>query len=66
MDAEGGVSHDVEEASGGCGGARLGQNNLQEDAVNNILVKTSFCGEWNLEFGSNTTEKFEISRGEAE
>ena len=31
-----------------------------------ILVKTSFCGEWNLEFGSNTTEKFEISRGEAE
>ena len=31
-----------------------------------LLVKTSFCGEWNLEFGSNTTEKFEISRGEAE
>ena len=31
-----------------------------------FLVKTSFCGEWNLEFGSNTTEKFEISRGEAE
>ena len=31
-----------------------------------ILVKTSFCGEWNLEFGSNTTDKFEISRGEAE
>ena len=28
-----------------------------------ILVKTSFCGEWNLEFGSNTTEKFEISLG---
>ena len=31
-----------------------------------FLVKTSFCGEWNLEFGSNATEKFEISRGEAE
>ena len=33
---------------------------------NTFLVKTSFCGEWNLEFGSNTTDKFEISRGEAE
>ena len=31
-----------------------------------ILVQTRFCGEWNLEFGSNTTEKFEISRGVAE
>ena len=28
--------------------------------LNSLLVKTSFCGEWNLEFGSNTTEKFEI------
>ena len=31
-----------------------------------VIVQTRFCGEWNLEFGSNTTEKFEISRGEAE
>ena len=31
-----------------------------------FLVQTRFCREWNLEFGSNTTEKFEISRGEAE
>ena len=23
-----------------------------------VLVQTRFCGEWNLEFGSNTTEKF--------
>ena len=30
-----------------------------------VLVQTRFCGEWNLEFGSNTTEKFEISRGAA-
>ena len=31
-----------------------------------FLVQTRFCGEWNLEFGSNTTDKFEISWGEAE
>ena len=28
VDAEGGVSHDVKEASGGCGCAWLGQDNL--------------------------------------
>ena len=26
-----------------------------------ILAETSFCGEWNLEFGSNTTEQLEIA-----
>ena len=35
----------------------------KDDLSMRILAKTSFCGEWNLEFGSNTTEKFEISRG---
>ena len=34
-------------------------------AESGVIVQTRFCGEWNLEFGSNTKEKFEISRGEA-
>ena len=58
---------------GDCEVANLGGNLLKPlqcglsiQQVIRIVVKTSFCGEWNLEFGSNTTEKFEISRGEAE
>ena len=31
-----------------------------------FLVQTYIRGEWNLDVGSNTTEEFEISRGEAE
>ena len=33
VDAEGGVSHDVKEASTRCGCAWLGQNNLKENVV---------------------------------
>ena len=33
VDAEGGVSHDVKEASTSCGCAWLGQNNLKENVV---------------------------------
>ena len=36
VDTEGGVSHDVEEASSGCGCAWLCQDNLQEDSLDSF------------------------------
>ena len=46
-----------------CGAICLGVRSIEHP---DILAKTSICGKWNLEFGSNTTEKFEISWGGAE
>ena len=41
VDAEGGVSHDVKEASSSCGCAWLGQNNLKKKMVSQFC--SIFC-----------------------
>ena len=47
VDAEGGVSHDVKEASTSCGCAWLGKNNLKENVVkyfdNFVVFFCSIC-----------------------